>query len=107
MFYENFLKQCNKKNISPSAAAEEMGFIRSVVTRWSKGTKPRNATLSRIANYFQISIEELETGLTTEKEPRDTLGPKQLLLYEKMLNLSPEQLDQALQFVDYLIHQQN
>ena len=62
MFYENFLKQCNKKNISFSAAAEEMGFKRSVVTRWSKGTKPRNATLSRIANYFQISIEELETG---------------------------------------------
>lgn len=45
--------------MSPSAVAEEMGYQRSVVTRWSNGTKPRQATLQKIADYFDITVEEL------------------------------------------------
>ena len=59
MFYYNFVNLCNKAGISPSAAAEEMGYQRSVVTRWSKGTEPRQATLQRVADYFGISVSEL------------------------------------------------
>lgn len=36
-----------------------MGFKRSVVTRWSKGTEPRQATLQRIAEYFDVSVDVL------------------------------------------------
>jgi transcriptional regulator with XRE-family HTH domain len=32
-----------------------MGYQRSVVTRWSKGTAPRDATIQRVANYFGVS----------------------------------------------------
>ena len=59
MFYRNFVDLCNKKGMSPSAVAEEMGYQRSVVTRWSNGTKPRQATLQKIADYFDITVEEL------------------------------------------------
>lgn len=33
-----------------------MGFHRSDVTRWSKGSQPRQATLQKIANYFDVQI---------------------------------------------------
>ena len=59
MFYHNFVDLCNKIGKSPSAAAEDMGFKRSVVTRWSKGTAPRQATLQRIADYFGVSVSDL------------------------------------------------
>ena len=59
MFYTNFVKLCNQKGISPSAAAEEMGFQRSVVTRWSKGVAPRAATVAKVADYFEVTSEEL------------------------------------------------
>lgn len=55
LFYDNFIKLCVAANKSPSAAAEEMGYKRSVVTRWGKGVEPRRATLQRIADYFDVS----------------------------------------------------
>lgn len=58
-FYTNYIDQCNKKGLSPSAAAEAMGFKRSMVTRWSKGSAPRQATLQRMADYFSCSVDDL------------------------------------------------
>lgn len=108
MFYENFLKQCNKKEISPSAAAEAMGYKRSVVTRWSKGTQPRNATLVHIAEYFNITVEELTSEESSKgKEPRNDLSPKQQLLYDKITALSPEQIDLVFHYIDFLLFPEN
>lgn len=59
MFYNNYVNLCNIKGLSPSAAAEAMGFKRSVVSRWSNGTQPRQATLQKIATFFNVSVEEL------------------------------------------------
>lgn len=59
MFYNNFVDLCNKKKMSPSAVAEDMGYQRSVITRWASGTNPRQATLQRIAEYFGITVAEL------------------------------------------------
>ena len=82
MFYHNFVDLCNKKGMSPSAVAEEMGYQRSVVTRWGNGTKPRRATLQKIAAYFGVTVEELisenknpatETGSGISKDDMDLL----------------------------------
>lgn len=93
MFYENFLKQCNKMNISPSAAAEQMGYKRSVVTRWSKGTAPRNATLVRIADYFGITVDELTKN---EKEPDDDRGSLIKQINDLLSDFDQKTLVQAL-----------
>lgn len=71
MFYLNFVRLCNGIAKSPSAVAEEMGFQRSVVTRWSKGSVPRKATIEKIAAYFGVPAEEL-TG-EEQKEKLNTL----------------------------------
>lgn len=78
MFYYNFVNLCNKRGISPSAAAEEMGYQRSVVTRWSKGTAPRQATIQKVADYFGVSASELtaekkETPAFSEEDERKTI----------------------------------
>lgn len=67
MFYLNFVRLCNKIGKSPSAVAEEMGFQRSVVTRWSNGSAPRKATIEKIATFFNVPSEEL-TGESEQKE---------------------------------------
>lgn len=68
MFYLNFVRLCNGIAKSPSAVAEEMGFQRSVVTRWSKGSVPRKATIEKIAAYFGVPAEEL-TGEAQKEKP--------------------------------------
>lgn len=68
LFYINYVALCNKIGKSPSAVAEEMGFMRSVVTRWSKGSIPRQATLQKVADYFGVSVDYL---LGKEKQPTE------------------------------------
>lgn len=73
MFYLNFVRLCNGIAKSPSAVAEEMGFQRSVVTRWSKGSVPRKATIEKIAAYFGVPAEEL-TGEEQKEKPNTPEG---------------------------------
>lgn len=58
MFYDNFLRLCNKKGISPTAAVVEMGFQKSVASRW-KQSIPTDANKLKIAEYFGVTVEEL------------------------------------------------
>ena len=84
MFYDEYCKQCNKVNKSPSSCAEEMGFKRSVVTRWKNGSVPHRATLLRIAEYFGCSVEELECN---KKEPVENRLPD---AHARLISLLPQ-----------------
>lgn len=67
MFYEQFIKLCVERGIAPSAAVVEMGFAKSAVTYWKRGSTPTDATLLTVANYFGVSVEYLQSGI--KKEP--------------------------------------
>ena len=54
-FYSNFLYLCNSRGISPSKAAEEMGFARSAVTRWKSGGGVTDSTIAKVAEYFDVT----------------------------------------------------
>ena len=96
MFYHNFINLCNKVGKSPSAAAEEMGFQRSVVTRWSKGTEPRQATVQRVADFFGVPVTELvpehekKPALDVEDELDETT--KELVKIAHEINEADRQL---------------
>lgn len=69
MFWDNFLFYCNQKGVSPNAAASDVGVKSSgTVTGWKNGAIPRKAVLKRLADYFEITIEDL-TGEQNEKSP--------------------------------------
>ena len=60
MFYDNYVRQCARRGISPSSAAQEMGLSKQAVSHWkARGNTPTNVTLKRIADYFEISVDEL------------------------------------------------
>lgn len=59
MFWDNFVRQCEKMEKSPSAVSEELDFNRSAVTAWKNGALPRVASRKKIADYFGITVEEL------------------------------------------------
>lgn len=84
MFYDNFINMCAVRGISPSVAAEEIGFDRSAVTGWKKGAKPKDTTIRKIANYFGISPEDLtgSTGPAQKKAPARWL-PKDAVLIDQ------------------------
>ena len=101
MFYLTFIELCAKAGISPSAAAEEMGFQRSVVTRWRGGTVPRDANLQRVADYFNVPVEALTSG-QKEKAPgqmAEDLSADELEIVSILRKMSPEQLARELAYL--------
>lgn len=98
MFYLNFVRLCNKIGKSPSAVAEEMGFQRSVVTRWSNGSVPRKATIEKIATFFNVPSEEL-TGEEQKEKPNaldgielEKLSPARRALLEALDGMDDENI---------------
>lgn len=68
-FYENYVHLCNKIGKSPSAVAIELKLGKPSVTRWKSGTKPRDTTVLKVANYFHVTVDELVgDALPGEKE---------------------------------------
>ena len=90
MFYSNFLKLCNKVNKAPTAVALELGFQKSSVTKWSRGTLPTKANQLKIANYFGITVEEL---LNEEKEKSPARSEQENDIKEALTSMRQKALD--------------
>lgn len=59
MFYERYIKLCEKNGVSPSRALTEMGISKGSLSRWKDGSKLLNENKKLIADYFGITISEL------------------------------------------------
>ena len=60
MFYSYFDYLCKQKGVSKNKACQEMGVSRNVAAKWkSTNTNPNMTTLSKISEYFGVSIDEL------------------------------------------------
>ena len=92
MFFDNYLLQCNKKGISPTTAALEMGFHRSEVSRWGNGTTPRRANLMKMVAYFGCEIEDLTKEIKIPATDGDGLTEAQQELIRLVLSLTDQEL---------------
>ncbi len=59
MFWNNFVKLCNKINKSPNGVCAELGYSTAIASKWKKGSTPRDTTLKKIADYFGVSVSDL------------------------------------------------
>lgn len=90
MFWENFVRECEKIEKYPSYVAEELGFNKSAVTSWKNGSLPRVASRKKIADYFGVTVDEL---MGTKKEPAgmDELDKQMQEIVELLNSATPEQ----------------
>ena len=59
-FYDNFVRLCVEKGVSPSAAALEIGIKKSNVTYWKNSrNNPSDLTLAKLSDYFGVPVAEL------------------------------------------------
>lgn len=119
VFYDNFLKLSNEIGKSPSAVALECGLSKPTVTRWKNGGKPTDATLQKLAEYFDVSVDYLLTGekkepaqLGADQEVAELLEyyrtrPEMKLLFSVTKNASPESIKRAAAIVEALEREEN
>lgn len=73
-FYERFIDLCNKKNVSPSSVASQIGLSNSATTYWKRGSIPKSDTLQKLAAYFGVSSDYfLANEESTAKESKSDL----------------------------------
>lgn len=89
MFFDIFYDLCKKKGVSCKRAAEDIGLSNSITTKWKKtGATPTGETLSKIANYFGVSVGFL---LGKEQNEKPLINDDQELTdYLEMLKTRPE-----------------
>lgn len=72
MFKENFTRLCIARGESPSFVCEKIGLSNSVYSQWKDTTIPRRATLIKLADYFNVAVEDLlqdDPALQQQKKP--------------------------------------
>lgn len=92
MFWERFLEECTLMGKKPNPVGKELGVSSGTITGWKNGALPKPEILSRIASYFDVSVDYL-IGKTDKKEKPTTetddgLSPEFKFLYRQ---LTPEQ----------------
>jgi phage repressor protein C with HTH and peptisase S24 domain len=86
MFKNNFIKFCNQKGESPTAVCRKIGLSNATFTCWTDESVPRRATLQKIADYFDITVEEL---LREDEPPRRVPDDKLFVLERQNVHMIP------------------
>ena len=75
MFYDNYIRLCEKIGKSPSAVAIENGITKSNVTYWKKGRNmPSDVTLAKLAAYFGCTVSDLKDDMEQKEKPAQESG---------------------------------
>ncbi len=75
MFYDEFIKLCNRAGKTPTTVAKEIGLAGAHVTKWKNGSTPTDANVFKVCDYFGVSHDYFsakEKGpALTEQDERD------------------------------------
>ena len=82
MFWKNFILLCAEKGLSANAVAKELSISSGAITKWKNGTIPQNATLRKIADYFNVSVNYLLGKEKDTGEDRNSLDHLVLQAYQ-------------------------
>ena len=87
--YERIEMLRNEAKISQGRLEKELGFSNGSISKWKKST-PNPERLSKIANYFGVTVEYLMTGEKPEV-PMIAWTPEHLEVVELFDKLNKEQ----------------
>ncbi len=101
-FYEIFISLCARAGKSPGAVAESIGLSRASAAGWKKGKLPRDTTIAKIAQYFDVPVSvfhedgkqrevlEIEKNMQGARDRGDEVEYARLASYLELLNEQQE-----------------
>ena len=102
MFFDNFLALCELKKVAPTKAVIDAGLPKSSWSYWKKkyeqgeDPKPSSDNTSKLANYFNVTVDYLLTGEEPEQKEKPTPSEEsELNAHAKAILYKYEQLDPA------------
>lgn len=98
MFWKNLCTLCNAHGTTPNAVCLAIGKSSATATKWKNGAVPRDTTLQLVANYFNVTPEELlrdpaeQTALTETTTPQTDHPMLDARFYELLDQLTLKEL---------------
>lgn len=109
MFYDLFCELCHKKGVSPTRATVEIGLSRTIGTKWkTTGATPQGETLSKIADYFGVSVDYLLGNEPKEKTPAEpgerTVSDEDIMfaLFNGADDITDEMFEEVKRFAQFI-----
>lgn len=75
MFKENFIRICNLRGVSPSRCVKDAGLGSSAYSQWTETTVPHDATLMKLAERLDCTVEDLLSDDSIVSEKRKGTRP--------------------------------
>lgn len=107
-FKERLSRLMREKNINQIGLADEIGITQSTLSRNLNGVhRPKAEIVEKIASFFNVSTDYL-LGKTDDRLPTPTSSPKdqlqgiKLALYNQTEELTEEQMEDVLKFVEFI-----
>jgi transcriptional regulator with XRE-family HTH domain len=102
MFWNVFENLCRENKGTPNKVCKELGFSNATATKWKKGALPSGDTVSKIAEYFNVTTDYLLGKTDQKNKPVEILDERTIKINELMKGLTPSEFEQALDYVRYL-----
>ena len=104
MFWENFLKLCNKNNESPNNVCNKLKLSNATATKWKNGSVPRNTTLLKIAEYFGVTVEYLLGETDIKEKPSELTEDDELVAeFAELINgLTDDQMKSVFDYIQFI-----
>lgn len=98
-FWDVFCHLCAKESKKPNTVCRELKFSNATATKWKSGSVPRGDTLSRIAEYFNVSTDFLINGEEREMPPQNTMREQIIAQFE---TLPEDKQKEAINYLSFL-----
>ena len=72
MFFDRYSELCKKVGKTPTGVALELNVSRATVNYWKNGNVPKQEILTKIADYFKVTVDYL-LGSETAVSPDDII----------------------------------
>ena len=98
MFYDEYCYWCRQKGYSPNKVAVLCGLSEAAPSQWKKGRTPMGQTQQTIADFFSISLDELNDHtkaypVSEVDEIRDELFEQRKILFDLSKKATKEDLE--------------
>ena len=121
MFYDNFLRLCEDRGVSPTRVLTNLGISKGSLSRWRDGGEPLNETKKKIADYFGITVRqlmdgEIENAPAPEQSEDDELdeileearkNPDLKMLFSLSSKATPEEIKKYIQIIKLMCGDDN
>lgn len=122
MFYDKFYTLCKEKGKTPASVARDVGFSRSIITKWkNEGSSPNMKTLMKVAEYFDVPTDYfrepivIDTSIVSsvvedaikQKEKPPIMDGRVFELITICNQLTDENLLKAADYIRYLLSTQS